>query len=242
VSGKGVKRLDEKAKAIYQTVRNTEILRSPKNKLSTFGTTRIHYYVLTDPVCKGLLYNDEVDTVVREGYVHAEKPKIITPFYLKNVFEGFEHGSEYSQSLIEAYGASEPGIMYNYRNDFKEMNIVSTPITGVFENINENLEKDDEPFSTIIKGDAMLWDLSLMIFIYSFTGISLKNNISELHSMGLLHMDRSGVPREGRLHIEELFRNVKSGKTEPAVLKKELDAWGVFAEYEDRFLGLFRKD
>jgi len=234
--------VDEKTKAIYETARNTEILRSPRNKLSTFGATRIHYYVLTDPVSKGLLDNDEEDTVVREGYVHAEKPRIITPFYLKNLFEGFEHGKEYSRSLIDAYGPSEPGIMYNYRNDFKEMNIVSTPMAGVFENINESLEKGDDPFSTIIKGDSLLWDLSLMIFIYSFTGSSLKNNISELYSMGLLQVDRSGVPRERRLHIEELFRDVKSGKAEPAVLKKELDAWGVFSEYEDRFLGLFRKD
>jgi hypothetical protein len=232
--------LDEHIKNIIETAQNTAVLRAPRNTLSTFGTTRIHYFVLTDPVCKGLL-NNEDDTVVREGYVHAEKPRIITPFYLKNIFEGFEHGREYTQSVIDTYGASEPGIMYNYRNDFKEMNIVSTPLEGVFNTINDELEKSDEPFSAIIKGDRRLWDLSLMIFIYSFTGNSLRDNISELYSMGLLNVDRSGVPRESRLHIESLFMDVKSGALDPSLLKKELDAWGVFQEYEDRFLDLFRK-
>ena len=155
------------------------------------------------------------------------------------MFEGFEHGNDYSQSLLSAFGAFEPGIMYAYRNDFKEMTVVTTPMEQVFHNINEAVE--DEPLSAIIQGDSRLWDISLMIFIYRLTGHSVRSNVSELHSMGLLQVDRSGLPRQSRLCIESLFNDVKNGNAEPALLKKELDAWGVFPEYEDRFLDLFRK-
>jgi len=62
----------------------------------------------------------------------------------------------------------------------------------------------------------------------------------ELASRGLLDTDSSGVPREARLRIEELFNLVRKGELSPPDLKNELDRWGLFHEYEDRFLGLFR--
>jgi hypothetical protein len=235
-----IRNMDEKFLDIINTARKTVVLRQPRNVLSTFGTTRIHYFLLTDPIYQGLIDKSD-DTILREGYVHAEKPRIITPFYLKNIFDGFEHGNEYSQSLIDAFGPFEPGILYNYRNDFKDMTVITTPLQDTFERINDDLEKEDDPFSAIIKGDGRLWDVSLMIFIYSLTGRSVASNLSELHSLGLLAIDRSGVSQESRLHIESLFREVETGKADPALLKRELDAWGIFPEYEDRFLNCFKK-
>jgi hypothetical protein len=58
---------------------------------------------------------------------------------------------------------------------------------------------------------------------------------------GLLDMDASGVPRDARLRIEEMFRRVMMGEFDPDELKKELDRWNLFAEYEDRFFAIFRK-
>ena len=69
--------MDERMQEIIQTAENTRILREPKNVLATFGTTRIHYFVLTEPVYKGIIDNAD-DTIVREGHVIAERPKIIT--------------------------------------------------------------------------------------------------------------------------------------------------------------------
>ena len=46
---------------------------------------------------------------------------------------------------------------------------------------------------------------------------------------------------DARLRIEELFKQVKRGETDPSMLKRELDRWGtLFHEYEDRFTSLFR--
>jgi len=44
-----------------------------------------------------------------------------------------------------------------------------------------------------------------------------------------------------RLRIEELFRQVKQDPLRAPRLKEELDKWGVYHIYEDRFLDLFRR-
>lgn len=53
--------------------------------------------------------------------------------------------------------------------------------------------------------------------------------------------DTPKVPPEGRERIEKLFDLVKEDKARAMELKEELDRWEVYAEYEDRFLGLFWK-
>ena len=53
-------------------------------------------------------------------------------------------------------------------------------------------------------------------------------------------MDR-GLPRAARARIDELFGGVARGEVKPSDLKAELDRWGAFREYEDRFLDLFRR-
>jgi len=55
---------------------------------------------------------------------------------------------------------------------------------------------------------------------------------------------RNATPRvdeHAREHIERLFRMAESDREEAQRLKDELDRLGVFGEYEDRFLDLFRR-
>lgn len=44
-----------------------------------------------------------------------------------------------------------------------------------------------------------------------------------------------------RHRIEKLFEQTEKDRSKVGELKAELDRWGLFKEYEDRFLGLFRK-
>jgi len=48
------------------------------------------------------------------------------------------------------------------------------------------------------------------------------------------------VPKAAIHRIDILFEQVESG-ADPEILKKELDRWGLFEHYEERFLGLFNK-
>ena len=47
------------------------------------------------------------------------------------------------------------------------------------------------------------------------------------------------IPNGAMHRIEGLFQQVKDG-LDPAILKKELDRWGLFEQYQDRFFALFR--
>src|SRR5512136_989713 len=98
---------------IKNAVLNTEILRTPKQSLYTFGMTTISYYLITQPS-----YIDSnapaQETVVREGKVIAERPRIVTPYYLSHL-EGFgAEARKYFEALAEEFGAGLAGIYYTY--------------------------------------------------------------------------------------------------------------------------------
>jgi len=234
--------MTEEDERIAYAISNTFVLRQPKQTLSTFGTTNIHYYVLTKPVYSDLLpKTDNADeTVVREGRVITEKPKIITPSYLFSL-EGFsEHARKYLELLAQQYGYNAPGIFYSYKNEPKDTSVVSSPMKTVIDRIKKEIDSNSDPLSAIIKGVDEMWDVSVMKFIYEVTESSVSHHVNEMGSRGYFDTDRRGVPRGARQRIEEMFSMVRSGELEPADLKIELDRWGLFAEYEDRFLSLFR--
>jgi len=228
---------DEK---IREAVRHTEILRPPKQSLATFGTTNIYYYLVTEPAYAELV-KDVTETVVREGRVIAERPRVVTPFYLSQL-EGFSsEARRYFEMLLRKHGHNVAGLFYSYRNEPKELNIVSNNLLSVVEKLNAEIDKRGDPLTSIIKGQDELWDVSLMKFIYEITESSIRNNLLQMGARGLLNIDSSGIPVDARVRIEELFRKVSLGEIEPRELKDELDRWNLFAEYEDRFFTLFGK-
>jgi hypothetical protein len=95
--------------------------------------------------------------------------------------------------------------------------------------------------AAIIKGEDQLWDVSLMKFIYEITRSSVPDNLRQLGSRGLLDMDSGGTPVDARVRIDKLFDKVVKGECEPSELRDELERWGLFKEYEDRFLNIFRQ-
>jgi hypothetical protein len=52
---------------------------------------------------------------------------------------------------------------------------------------------------------------------------------------------QSRIPDSAKKKIEEFFAQASRDISKANELKKELDKWNVYAEYEDRFLDLFRK-
>ncbi len=225
---------------IQFVVEHTSVVRSPKQKLATFGVTRLTYFLLTEPVYQEIIDAGQ-ETVVRRGRVQAERPRLVTPYYLGNLFRGFEHGTEYADYLRRRMGPAQSGLLYQYSNEVHDTSIISNPLEEVMANVSQSVDKESDPLTAIIRGVDEMWDVSLMKFIHDFTGSSLRNNVSEMAARGLLDMDRSGVPMEARLRIEEMFSLVKKGELTPSDLKLELDRWGIFADYEDRFLSLFKR-
>jgi len=225
---------------IEYAARHTEILRHPRQHLSTFGITNVYYYLVTEPTYSEFV-SDINETVIREGRVIANKPKIVTPYYLSRL-EGFSYDArQYLETLVKMHGADAPGLFYTYRNEPKGLNIVSDSWPIVVDKLNDEIDKKGDPLASIIKGQDDLWDVSLLKFIYEITSRSLPNNISQLGSRGLLGMSHGGIPVGARQRIEELFGQVARGECAAYELERELNQWGVFEEYQDRFFALFKK-
>ncbi|MDI6840870.1 MAG: PAC2 family protein [bacterium] len=53
--------------------------------------------------------------------------------------------------------------------------------------------------------------------------------------------DAYGIPEYIRQKIERLFKETEQDKSKAYILKRELDKWNLFDEYEDRFLDLFKE-
>ena len=222
---------------LAQAVMRTQVLRKPKQSLATFGVTNISYYLLTRPA---YAEGDVAETVVRMGHVIANRPRIVTPYYLSRL-DGFSADARsYFQKLIETHGADAPGIYYTYRNEPQGTDIISNGIDDVLAKINAEIDARGDPLAAVIQGEDTLWDVSLMKFIFEMTSASLGGNLADFHSRGLLDI-KGGIPTEARLNIEDMFRRLKEGSIEPHELQQELERWGLFEAYQDRFLAAFRR-
>lgn len=217
---------------IQYAIEHTEVVRAPKQSLATFGSTNVYYYLVTELM--------DSANVVREGRVIAAKPKIVTPAYLINL-EGFSsQARRFIEMMAEKY-PHEAGIFYSYKNEPKEMNIVSDPLEKVVDRIGQQIDSQADPLAAIIKGVEEMWDVSLLKFTYELTSKSVHTNVAEMERSGLLRMDNEGIPADARKYIEELFEKTRQDPSYATMLIAELKRWGLFHQYQDRFLSLFRK-
>ena len=231
--------MDSESERIEYAARHTEIIRHPRQHLATFGVTNIYYYLVTEPTYSEIS-NDTNETVIREGRVIAERPKIVTPYYLTHL-EGFSYDArQYFEKLLMMHGPSAPGLFYTYKNETKGLNIVSESLPAVVEKLNQEIDKKGDPLATIIKGQDDLWDVSLLKFIYEITSRSVQSNLAQMGARGLLGMSHGGIPVGARQVIEEMFLQAWRGEIKAYELEQELNRWGAFEEYQDRFFAVVR--
>ncbi len=221
--------IDEKIKFVIE---HTQVLRPPKQQLATFGVTNIYYYMITELM-------QEVN-VVREGRVISARPRIVTPSYLINL-EGFSGSAKRYIQMVSEYNPREPGILYSYKNESTEMNVVSQPLPQVLEKINQRIDSRNDPLSAVIKGIEEMWDVSLIKFTFELTRDSARHNFLEFFGQGRLATDEQGIPKDARETIEELFAMCRKDPSVAPELVSELQRWNLWSEYQDRFLQLFKK-
>jgi len=231
----------EREARLEYAIRHTRVVRPPRQSLATFGTTVVRYHLVCEPVFADLnIPAARVETVVRDGTVTAERPQVVTPSYLSRL-EGFgENAREYLEQVVREHGPHAPGLLYAYRNEFSGTTIVSGGVGEVAGNIGSRLDREDRRLEAVIRGVDELWDVSLLKFIFDLTTRSARTNASELNAMGLLET-REGVPKEARQRIDLMLQEARRGNMDPAAVHRELERWGLFEEYQDRFLRLFRR-
>jgi len=226
---------------IAAALAETRAVRPPQQHLATFGVTNLRYFLVTHPSYEQIAPHGP-ETVIREGTVIAKRPEVVTPTYMMNL-DGFGEEARRSMEILAMnYGPNSPGLLYAYRNEATGLNIVSGEPDGVADRIKGDLNGKGDSLAVVIRGADDLWDVSLLKFIYEYTAESVAGNVGDLAGRGLLDPDPvHGVPRAGVERVESLFSQVKAGNLDPSVLKQELDRWGLFQRYEDRFLSLFRR-
>ena len=224
-------------------IERTWIARFPKQLLSTFGATNLNYFVVTEPAYRDLQPSKH-EGVVRKGKVTAQKPIVVTPNYALNL-EGFSDDAyDYMRNMASQYGSNSPGLLYQYKNEAERMDILSGETGDIARRIGNDLDQRKEDLSVVIVGVDELWDVALMKFIYEFTASSVAGNVQELNTRGLLNPERNfgGVPSAATQQIDSLFREVERGNRGGIDhLKQEIDRWGLFDFYQDRFLNLFQQ-
>lgn len=238
---------------ISNALKETEILREPGELISTTGTTTLYFYVLAEPAYLEIFKNEGPETKIRQGKISWEKPKLATPAYLLDM-EGFSSEAKEALKMAARQDSDLAGILYKmkYRREEARETTVPYKIMEAFRRLENRIEDEDEKFSVIIKGVDELWDVSLMKYVQKLILKSVvKSQMPYYENKGYIRMDErgfaavtrnlEGLPLVVQNDIEKMFENVKNGDLDPSVLKKELDNWGVFRAYEDRFFDLFRK-
>jgi hypothetical protein len=138
------------------------------------------------------------------------------------------------------HGPNAPGLYYTYKNEPKGLNIVADNLPAVIGKMNDDLDKKNDPLTAIIKGQDDMWDVSLLKFIYEITSRSMQSNVAQMGAAGMLGMSKNGMPAGVRQTIEEMFAQAYRGEIKSHDLEQELNRWGAFEEYQDRFFALVK--
>ncbi len=225
-----------KAHDFWYAVNNTEVVLMPQSHLETFGTTSLHYHMISELM-------DSVDRVrIREGKIQSRRPKIITPAYYENeTVDGF--GAEAQQYLawLRQHAKDIRILQYGFIIQKTELNehLVTGQIAEVLERVKQEVKQKEDPLATIVLGVDHPWDVCLLKLMVDIIRQSAPTNFSELNRRHQLD-DVNGVPRAVRKEIEAAF--LKASRN-PALIKslgEQLRKYGLFEEYEDRFFALVR--
>ncbi len=218
---------------IEKFLKQTDVICQPKHALSTFGATSIDYY-LVSPI-------DEMQnrTRLRAGHVLSEKPKILTPESLSERFNGFgEEAKEFSDWISSHYGAALRALEYNFKNRDMSTQVISEPPLMVAGRIRQDIETESAGFKALIACPDAAWPLALMKFSLDETMRSFPVNVRDLDRRGLFNPDEARDAQRRR-EIEALFVEAAKDRSHLDVLGRKLREYGLFSEYEARFLSFF---
>ncbi|MFI5361507.1 MAG: hypothetical protein ACHQ49_06015 [Elusimicrobiota bacterium] len=218
---------------IRSLLARTEILRAPTHRLATFGATRIDYHVISDA-------DDAPGRArLREGSVVSARPQILTPESFKERFEGFgDEAAEFSRWVSTSYRDLLRALEYNFRNQGLAARVLSDEPRAVADRMIADFDARGSADQAVILCPDAAWSLALMKFTMDEAARSFPGHVRDLERRGLFESDRGEGDRRRR-EVEALFLDAQRDRSAVTTLKRRLDDYGLFEEYQDRFLGLF---
>lgn len=226
-------RVDEPKDPVVRLLARTQVLRAPKRRLATFGATRIEYHLIS-PVD-----GDDARTRLREGSVTSARPKILTPEAFNERFEGFgDDAAEFARWVSTAYRDLLRALEYNFRNQGQAARVLSEKPELVAERMLADFDARGVEDQAVIRCPDGAWSLALMKFTLDEAARSFPGHVKDLERRGMFSPDRGEGDRRRR-EVEDLLARAKDDRSLVQELGRKLKDYGLFDEYEDRFLSLF---
>jgi uncharacterized protein with von Willebrand factor type A (vWA) domain len=164
-------------------IENTHVLISPQQAIATFGETHFEFQLLTELM-------DEAGTYrLRRGSLHAERPRIIAPNRVSNVFlEGFE---EHAEAFAEIFAQQTRHLkILQYGFNLKKKKLSEEILRGSRETIIAKLEQEiqasNNPMQALIEGVDDAWEACLLKFTIDLIRRSVGGNYNEWKKRGLI--------------------------------------------------------
>jgi len=222
---------------IWYALSETEIVYAPRQNLETFGTSRAHYYVLSELM-------DTVGQVrIRQGIIHAERPRLITPkLYANELLDNFgEDARSFADWLIES-GEALRILSYGlrFRKDEHAEETIGGELRAVADNIIADVKDRNDALYSVILGVDDFWEVSLVAYAYELVRQSAPTNFQALAKRGLLDSTSGNVPMAVRVEIQNDFRQAEGDPQRIKALGRKLRRYGLFEDYEDRFYALIK--
>jgi hypothetical protein len=220
------------AALIQRFLNLTVVLRAPSRALSTFGATITPYHLIS-PV------DDQAGkTRLRIGTVRSEKPKILTAEALAKRFEGFGDEAGFAKWISSQYRDLLRALEYNFKNEGFQASVLSESPAAVADRVRSELDAREAKDQAVITCPDSAWSLALMKFTLDEAARSFPSQVKDLERRGMFDPAGKELSRR-QAEIEKLFAEAKTDPEVRPILGGKLKEYGLMAEYEDRFLGLF---
>jgi hypothetical protein len=215
----------------WYAVNNTKIVKMPSQHLETFGSTILNYHLVS------ALMDTVNQTRVREGRMHAYRPKIITPeAYSKTVLEGFGDDARKYVDWLKEHEKEIHILQYGYslkKEEFSEQ-VISDNFDVVAERVQNEVKEKDDPFSAVVLGVDEPWDVCLIRLFWEVIKNSASTNYMEIEKR------RAAENRALHDEIDVAFHAASKNPALINTLGSRLQELGLFEEYEERFFSLLK--
>lgn len=213
---------------IWYAAQATRVVLAPRQTLETFGTTTVRYHLLSELM-------DSVNQVrVREGKVFSERPQIITPSQFRKMVQGFgEDAEEFLQKMAENGRIPRIlryGLQFGKAETHEE--IINESIDSVAARLKDQVRDAGGGLSAVVVGADEMWEVSLLKFMVDYVERSVPSNLEDIATRE--REERQELRRE----IEMDFLAAAADRSRVKSLGDKLQRYGLFEEYEDRFLAL----
>jgi len=212
----------------WYALNHSEVLVRPEQKLESFGTTSVHYHLVTELM-------DATDQVrVREGRIHAFRPQIVTPqSFMESLLEGFEE--QQAAAYLEWLRRHEGDLLilkygFKIRKEAINTHLIHDRLELVVDRLRQDISERGGGLQALIRGVEEPWEVCLVKLMVDMVQRSVGLNVREIGR------DPSGHHHE----VDQAFREAARDRSKIQALANLLHERNLFAEYEDRFYSLVR--